>query len=933
MSKISWSTALRAAAMAALLSSPLLAGALAPASKPIEVTSVEGITEYKLPNGLRVLLFPDATKPTVTVNITYLVGSRHENYGETGMAHLLEHLLFKGTPSIADIPGEMKKRGIGYNASTWVDRTNYFASFTADDETLAWLLELEADRMRNSYVRRSDLDSEMTVVRNEMEAGENNPVRVLMSRISATAYLWHNYGNSTIGARADVENMPIERLQKFYADHYRPDNAVLLVAGRIDPTATLARIAETFGRVARPAAAMQATYTRDPVQDGEREITVRRVGETSYVGAAYHVPAGIHPDSAVVEVLAGMLGDTPTGRLHKALVEGKLATFIGAIDYALAEPGSLMFVAEAPKGGDLVALKTRFLDLVETRKEAFTEDELVATRTRLLKNIELTVNDANRLAMALSESIAQGDWRMFFLQRDRIEKVTLADVERVADAYLKPSNRTFGQFLPTADPDRAEIPEAEPAERQLKDYQGREAIAAGEAFDPTPENIDNRTEYSKLSNGTELALLAKENRGDTVVLQGTLRFANVGELEGRAEAASFVAPMLLRGAGGMTREQIARRLDELKAQLGFSGGPQSVSFSLSTTREHLPAAFDLLATALKQPSFPEDEFEQLRTQSITDVESSMTEPQAIASNAMSRHFSHWPKGHPYYAETFEESLASLRALTLAQVRDFHAAFYGAGFGEIAVVGDFDATAFKAQAEKHFGGWTTKHPFVRLPDPYTDQPAADVATETPDKANAMILLRSDLPMSDTHADYVALSAASYVLGGGTLKSRLADRVRQKDGLSYSVGSQFAADPLDEDGMLLMYAIAAPENIDKVEAAVREEVQRMLDAGVEQDELKDAVDGLLKARQRNRGEDAALVAALRDNLYLDRTMAFAADIDAKYAVLTPAQVHDAFKRHFGVKPLSVFAAGDFAKAKAAGSASEPKSEPEDDTKSGD
>jgi zinc protease len=906
---------MRLVALLSLLLFPVLSAALAPPPGATEVASVEGITEYRLDNGLRVLLFPDATKPTVTVNITYLVGSRHENYGETGMAHLLEHLLFKGTPGIADIPGEMKKRGIGYNASTWVDRTNYFASFTADDATLDWLLTLEADRMRNSHVRRSDLDSEMTVVRNEMEAGENNPVRVLMSRIASAAYLWHNYGNSTIGARSDVEKMPIERLQKFYADHYRPDNAVLLVAGRIDPVRTLGKVVETFGRVKQPATALQDTYTRDPVQDGEREITVRRVGETSYVGAAYHVPAGSHPDAAAVEVLAGLLGDTPIGRLHKALVEGKLATFVGAVDFSMAEPGTLLFIAEAPKQGDLGKLRDGLLELVETRKQPFTEDELAATRTRLLKNVELTTNDANRLAMALSESIALGDWRLFFLQRDRIEQVTLADVQRVAAAYLKPSNRTFGQFLPTATPDRAEIPEAAPVAEQLKDYKGKAAVAAGEAFDPSPANIDARTEIARLSNGTGLALLPKENRGDTVVLSASFRFADVKELEGKAEAAGFVPAMLTRGAGDLTRDQISRRLDELKAQLGFSGGPQSVGFSLTTTRENLPAALDLVALMLKSPTFPPAEFEQLRTQSITGVESSMTEPQAIAGNAMGRHFSPWPKGHPYYNETFEESLASLRALTLDEVKAFHREFYGAGFGEIAVVGDFDAAAFKAQAEKLFGGWTTKHPFVRLPDPAIDVATANARFETPDKANAVLMMRTDLPMTDTHADYVALSAASYVLGGGTLKSRLADRVRQKEGLSYSVGSQFAADAQDEDATLMAYAIAAPENIARVETAIREEVAKLLASGVEADELKDAVDGLLKARQRNRGEDGALVGALRENLYLGRRFDFAAGIDAQYGALTPAQVHDAFKRHFGLRPLSVFTAGDFSKAKAA------------------
>jgi len=901
---------------------PTFASATAGSAKPLslpagvtEVTRVEGITEYRLENGLRVLMFPDATKPTVTVNITYLVGSRHENYGETGMAHLLEHLLFKPTPTISDIPGEMKKRGIGFNASTWLDRTNYFSSFSTDDATLDWLLALEADRMVNSYVRRSDLDSEMTVVRNEMEAGENDPFGILMERIVSTAHLWHNYGNSTIGARADIENLPIERLQAFYRSHYRPDNAVLLVAGRIDPVATLGKIATTFGKIARPASAIEATYTREPVQDGEREITVRRVGETRYLGAAYHVPAGPHPDSAAIDILSDILGDTPTGRLHKALVEGKLATMVAAFGFSLSEPGMLLVFAEVPKSGDMGALRQQLLDLVEVRKDAaFTDDELSAARIRQLKNIELTMNDANRLAMSLSESIAQGDWRLFFLQRDRIEKVTLADVERVAKAYLKPSNRTFGQFIPTPAPDRAEIPEADAVAKQLEGYTGRAALEAGEAFDPSPSNIDTRTERTVLSNGTRLALLPKENRGDTVVLQGVLRFGNETELKGRADAAGAVGSMLTRGGAGLTREQIARRFDELKAQVSISGSAQTVTLYATTQREQLPAVIDLIAGLLKQPAFPASEFEQLRTQSITEMESAMTEPQAIASNAMTRHFSPWPKGHPYYAKTFEESLAALRALTLDELRAFHSDFYGAGFGEIAVVGDFDDAAFKTQAEKLFGAWTTPRKFVRIADPFVEIATAAQALETPDKANAVLLARTDLPLGDRDPDYAALVAGNYVLGGGMLKSRLADRVRQKDGLSYSVGSQFSADAIDDSGSLMLYAIAAPENIAKVESAFREEIARMLKDGVEADELKDAIDGLLKARQRGRGEDGALVGQLREGLYLDRTLDWSAKLDAKFATLTPAQVHDAFKRHFELRPLSVFSAGDFAKVKA-------------------
>src|SRR5687767_11069748 len=265
------------------------------------VTSVEGITEYRLTsNGLKVLLFPDPTKETITVNVTYLVGSSHENYGETGMAHLLEHLVFKGTPRHTNIAQELTEHGSRPNGSTWTDRTNYFETFAATDANLEWALDLESDRMVNSFIAKKDLDSEMTVVRNEFESGENSPFGVLLQRTMATAYLWHNYGKTTIGARSDIENVPIDRLQAFYKRYYQPDNAVLLVAGKFDEPKTLALVHKYFSPLPRPTRTLERVYTTEPTQDGERSVTLRRVGDTQLVGAVYHVPSGAHEDFAAI---------------------------------------------------------------------------------------------------------------------------------------------------------------------------------------------------------------------------------------------------------------------------------------------------------------------------------------------------------------------------------------------------------------------------------------------------------------------------------------------------------------------------------------------------------------------------------------------------------------------------------------------------------
>src|SRR3954470_8593208 len=271
--------------------------AAAKTSAPVKVTSVEGITEYQLSNGLRVLLFPDPTKATVTVNLTYTVGSRHEGYGETGMAHLLEHLMFKGTPSHKVIPQEMKAHGANYNASTWFDRTNYFEVLPANEDNLKFALGLEADRMIHSFIAQKDLDSEMTVVRNEFEAGENDPANILEERVLSTAYLWHNYGHSTIGSREDIERVPIDRLQAFYRMYYQPDNAVLLIAGKFDEARALAQIAKHFGPIPKPARKLPPLWTVEPTQDGNREFTVRRKGDIQIVALAYKVPSSLHDDA------------------------------------------------------------------------------------------------------------------------------------------------------------------------------------------------------------------------------------------------------------------------------------------------------------------------------------------------------------------------------------------------------------------------------------------------------------------------------------------------------------------------------------------------------------------------------------------------------------------------------------------------------------
>lgn len=875
------------------------------------ITAVEGITEYRLANGLRVLLFPDQTKQTITVNITYLVGSGYENYGETGMAHLLEHMVFKGTPKHPNIPQELTQHGARPNGSTSFDRTNYFETFAATDANLEWALDLEADRMVNSYISRKDLDSEFSVVRNEFELGENDPFSVVVDKGLAVAFQWHNYGKTTIGARSDIENVPIDRLQAYYKLYYQPDNAVLMVAGKFDEAKTLNLIDKHFSPIPRPARKLPKFYTVEPTQDGERSVTVRRVGDIQLAAAFYHVPAGSERDFAAIDFLGQVLADTPSGRLYKALVETRKATAVLSFSFQQREPGITIFGAVVAKGAPLDPARDGLLQVVEGfAANPPTKEEIERARTSLLKDIELALNSSETVGLAMSEWSAMGDWRLFFLHRDGLRKVTPEDVQRVAAKYLKPSNRTLGLFIPEAKPDRSEIPGIPDVAAMLKDYKGDAAVAAGEAFDPSPANIESRT-LRNTAGELKTALLSKKTRGNAVFAAMTLRFGDEKSLMNRSSSAQMAAEMLMRGTAKHTRQQIHDELDKLKARVSVSGGPSQVVVSIETIREDLPAVLRLVAEVLREPSFPANEFDLLKQEQLTDIESQRSEPTAIGQIAFRRHLSPYPKGDVRYVSTLDETIADIKAATVEDARRFYTDFYGASHGELAVVGDFDNKEIAKLASELFGNWTSPRQFARIESSYNDVASISEVFETPDKANAFFIAGLNLKLRDDDPDYPAMVLGNYMLGGGFLNSRLATRLRQKEGISYGVGSQFTASPLDQAGAFTAFAIYAPQNVARLEAGFKEEIARALKDSFTTEEIAAAKSGYRQSRQVSRAQDPELARTLASYLFLNRTLGRDAEFEKKIGALTPEQINAAMRRYIDLSKMTIIKSGDFAK----------------------
>ncbi len=895
---------------ALLICTPAWTQALPPGVQ--KVTSVEGITEYRLQNGLRVLLFPDPTKSNITVNVTYMVGSRHEDYGETGMAHLLEHLMFKGSKNHPNIPKELQDHGTRPNGTTWFDRTNYFETFAATDENLEWALSMEADRMVNSFISKQDLDSEMTVVRNELEAGENSPEAILEERIFSTAYLWHNYGKSTIGARSDLENVPIERLQAFYRHFYQPDNAVLVVAGKIDEPKTLALVQKHFGPIPKPSRQLRRTYTAEPVQDGERTVTLRRVGDVQAVGVLWHVPPGSHEEFPAVDMAMDILGDAPSGRLYKALIDTKKAAEVSASSYQLKEPGAVLVMAKVRMEQSLEAAKKAILDTIdEIRTKPFTGEELERQRTKWLKNYDLMLNNSERVALNLSEWQAMGDWRLMFVQRDRMKKLTLAQVQKAAEKYLIESNRTVGVFIPDKAPLRAEVPPPPDVDALVKDYKGEATISQGEAFDASPDNIDKRTIRADLEGGLKLSFIVKKTRGNQVNATLALHFGDENSLKGQDAAASFAGMLLMRGTAKKTRQQIRDEIDRLKAQVMVNGGATAASARITTTRENLPAVIALVAEILKEPSFPADEFEKAKQERLAQLESMKSEPQMRAIEAIQRHLMPYPKGDVRHVETVEEQIEAIQALTLDQVRSFYRNFYGASAAELTIIGDFDPETTQKQISGLFNDWKSPRPFTRVARSYQKiAPKAETLDYT-DKANAMWVAGTQVKMNDTGPDYPALLLGNYILGGSGLNSRLFARIRGKEGLSYGVGSSLQVNPEDDLSIFFAYAICAPENAPKVEASFKDELKNVLEKGFTAEEVEAAKKSWLQSRQVSRANDGELMGRINSYRFWNRTMAFDSELEAKVMALTPEQIRAALNKYIDPAALSFVRAGDFKK----------------------
>ncbi len=868
---------------------------------------VEGVQAYRLANGLSVLLVPEPSASSLTVEVAYSVGSRHEGYGEAGMAHLLEHLMFKGTTRFPKPDEEIDRRGGEWNAETEVDQTRYYQTHLPSDETLRIALAIEADRMTQVRFRQADLSREFQVVRNELELADSDPRDILTRRLHHAAFSVHSYGRDPIGTRSDIERVSIARLQAFYARHYRPDNAHLVIAGPIATDKTLQLVVELFGKIRSAAPPPERTYTEEPAQDGERYVTVRRVGKLPLVELYYHTAAAADPDQAALAALADILTRPSSGRLYKALVEPGLAVNVSSTSELRSEPGGLMVLAELSCGGDPAKVQQIMTSVIEElSQKGISADELRRFQARALVEHERLVRSPQELAHSLGIFSTLGDFRLLFLLRDRTARLDVVTVQQAAKRYLTRQNRTVAQFIPEELPPIKHARPAVDVATMLKDFRGGAKVQPGEPFAQTPTQVAQRVIEKKLPMGMRLFMVPKRTRGQQVELALHLELGSSESVRGREAALGMLAPLLLRGSKQHDHQQLLDELDLHRATLVASseaGIPGLISQQLdvggSTIKSELPSLLTLLHELLTAPGLRPEQFERIRQQALASNEDQTHNPMVQALIKLLRHSAPWPASDPRYLPTTSEQTARLQAVKLDDLRYLATELLGGEHAQLVIVGDFEPEAVHKQVLSLFGNFTAKRPFARLPRPFQKVEPSNLTVQLPDRDSSVVAMLLPFPLSDSDPDYPALVLWQQIFGGATT-SRLYQRLRERDGLSYEVRSSLRIPSLDDNAHLAAVATSAPQNGSAALAAMRDEIKLLLDKGPTAEELlqvQTAYDKQLSAMIANDADLAMLLARLatlgRDIHHLD-------DLRARMKRVTLPQLLAAAKRHLRTAP---------------------------------
>ncbi|OLP15676.1 peptidase M16 [Leptolyngbya sp. 'hensonii'] len=880
--------------------------------QPGSLSLTQGVKKTVLENGLTVLTKEVHTAPVVTVQVWYRVGSRDETPGINGIAHQLEHLLFKGTQSRPIQFGRLfSALGSSSNAFTSYDQTAYFGTVRRDK--LDALLVLEADRMQNSIIDADQLTSEKRVVISELQGYENSPDYRLRRTVLRTAFPDSSYGLPIGGTKADVEQFTVEQVRAYYRTYYHPDNAVLVIVGDFQTEPTLKRVRESFGQIAgrspgerKDLASTQATV---PAQTKPTTpIVLRERGSAPLIQMVYPLPTVAHPDIPALQVMDLVLTEGRSSRLYQALIETGLTSATGGYTANLIAGGWYTLYATAVSGQSLEKIDQVFLQTISTLQEkGITEAELNRAKAQLLASTILQNRDITSQAFQLgNDQISTGDYRYTDKILAAVKQVTSADVQRVAKTYLQPIQRTVGYFEPLQQAGNPGVGSsgAVPITENFSPGQPVDPAEVAKYLPPANADAVKSTQALPqsftLPNGLKVLLLPDRST-PTVTLSGYIRAGAEFDTPESAGLASLTAGNLMNGTRTKDALTLAQTLENQGARLGFSANREGVSVGGIALDGDLPILISTLADVVQNASFPAQELELSRQRALTGLKLELDNPARLGRRVFQQTV--YPNNHPFHTFPTE---ASLKGITRDGMVRFYQEHYRPDATVLALVGSFDPATVKQLLQRELGLWKTAGapPAVTYPSVSLPKSPVRLTPDMPGKTQSVTLLGYQ-GINRRDPLYYPSLVLNEILGGSTLSSRLGTEIRDRQGLTYGIYSFFAAG--QQKGPFLIQMQTAPEDAQRAIVATVKLLEQLRDVGVTPDEVTTAKRALTNSYPVDLADPDNLTEVILMNqvygLSLDELRQFPAKVDA----ITPVQVNQAIKELIHPDRLVIVTAG--------------------------
>ena len=889
-----------------------------------KIKELGGIEEYLYqPNGMNILLLRDNASPVATVQIVYRVGSKNEVLGNTGSTHLLEHLMFKGTPTFnkkrgTTITDVLQNTGAQLNATTWYDRTNYFETLPSDKIGLA--LQIEADRMRNSLLLKEDKEAEMTVVRNEFERGENDPNSLLDKEIWAAAYIAHPYHHSTIGWKSDIEKAPIEVLRNFYNTYYWPDNATLTIIGDFKKENVFELIEKYFGGITKAPNAMPQPYTEEPQQYGPRKIIVKKPGELGVVNKAYKIPGALHEDLPALNILGEIIGAGPSAILNKTFVDTRMGIYSYASATNFKEVGLFTIGVGFPTTSKHEDIDAKIGEVVaKIQKEGVTQDEVNRVVAKISAQTILGRDGSGVIASELNEAIAAGDWTDYVTGIDRLKKVTPADVLRVAKKYLVEDQSTTGYFIPKQSgsnegleakaenfmPDNAPFYYRDPKHNLVEEgISSEQKHTVNKVFDVKEIAAEKTASSFKREKIAGIDVVSvKTSAKDFMTVAASISLGNFAN-EGKNEMIpSLTTAMLSKGTTLNDKFKFSEKLQKLGVNINIGASNTKINIGFKCLKKDLDQVIALLAEELRSPLFDTKEFENLKQQFTGNIQQNLNDPGERGGIALAQAI--YPKGNPNYSLSVEDDLANIKNATLDEVKAFHKKYFGPASMHLVIVGDTEGANLNAALKKSFKNWNGGVAETLKFEDAAKKPSKTEVITIAEKPSAELFVGQYTGLKRADADYIPFYIGNYTLGAG-FAGRLMQTVRDNDGLTYNISSGLGGN-ITTGGYWFVNASFNPTLFQKGLDATMVQVKKWVNDGITEEELENKKTNLIGSfkvgMSTTNGMTRTILSFVERGLEPNYIEQYPKDIEK----VTLEQVNNAIKKYIQLDKMIVIKAG--------------------------